>query len=173
LIWKDRKENDRQGSQTIDNDRQDSGNLRHFPVLSVLSFRRSGPFEFRAPIPFLSMPFLKSALVSLALLIFPALTNAGTIRGRVMATHESAGRAFAVAQVTVILYRGAPGSSAFQPVSQTSTGSDGLYSFEDVPKGEYSVQIRHPKVKPDSYQRVTVSDETAVTPAGVFVIEFH
>ena len=64
-----------------------------------------------------------------------------------MEIHSGAGRASQATQVTVTLYRGVFGSSDLQKVETFRTAIDGLYYFENIPKGEYTSHVQDPNVK--------------------------
>jgi hypothetical protein len=64
-----------------------------------------------------------------------------------MEIHSGAGRASQATQVTVTLYRGVLDSSDFQKLETFRTAIDGLYHFENIPKGEYTVHVQDPNVK--------------------------
>ena len=57
------------------------------------------------------------------------------------------------------------------------TGIDGLYHFENVPKGEYTIHVQDPNVKepnwgPAAYRRVSVADDKAVIELDPTVIDY-
>ena len=104
-------------------------------------------------------------------------SDAATIRGSVKEIHSGAARASAANQVTVTLYRGIRGSSELQKIGTFRTGEDGLYHFEDVPKGDYTVHVQDPNVKepnwgPAAYRRASVSDDNAVVELDPTVIDY-
>jgi hypothetical protein len=104
-------------------------------------------------------------------------SDAATIRGSVKEIHSGAARASAANQVTVTLYRGIRGSSELQKIATFRTGEDGLYHFEDIPKGDYTVHVQDPNVKeanwgPAAYRRVSVSDDNAVVELDPTVIDY-
>ena len=90
---------------------------------------------------------LSVSMIVLVLFSTPSICEAATIRGSVMEIHSGAGRASAANQVTVTLYRGVLGSSDLQKVETFRTGIDGLYHFENIPKGEYTIHVQDPNVK--------------------------
>jgi hypothetical protein len=94
-----------------------------------------------------------------------------------MEIHSGAARASAANQVTVTLYRGAPGSSDLQKIETFQTGADGLYHFDNIPKGEYTIHVQDPNVKeanwgPAAYRRVNIADDNAVIELGPTVIDY-
>jgi hypothetical protein len=94
-----------------------------------------------------------------------------------MEIHYGAGRAAGAEQVTVTLYRGVLGSSDLQKVETFRTGIDGLYHFENIPKGEYTIHVQGPNVKepdwgPAAYRRVTVADDDAVIELDPTIIDY-
>jgi len=116
-------------------------------------------------------------MILLALFSIPSICKAATIRGRVMEIHSGAGRASPADQVTVTLYRGVLGSSDLQKVETFRTGIDGLYHFENIPKGEYTIHVQDPNVKepnwgPAAYRRVSVADDNAVIELEPTVIDY-
>jgi hypothetical protein len=120
---------------------------------------------------------LPALTVLLALFWTPSICQAATIRGRVMEIHSGAARASAANQVTVTLYRGALGSSDLQKVETFQTGADGLYHFDNIPKGEYTIHVQDPNVKeanwgPAAYRRVTVPDANAVIELDPTIIDY-
>jgi hypothetical protein len=103
--------------------------------------------------------------------------KAATIRGSVMEIHSASGRAAAASQVTVTLYRGVLGTSDLQKVETFRTGIDGLYHFENIPKGEYTIHVQDPNVKepnwgPAAYRRASVADDNAVIELDPTVIDY-
>ena len=87
---------------------------------------------------------LSVSMILLTLFSIPSICEAATIRGSVMEIHSGAGRASPATQVTVTLYRGVLGSSDLQKVETFRTAIDGLYHFENIPKGEYTVHVQDP-----------------------------
>ena len=120
---------------------------------------------------------LSISMILLALFSIPPICKAATIRGSVMEIHYGAGRAAGAEQVTVTLYRGVLGSSDLQKVETFRTGIDGLYHFENIPKGEYTIHVQGPNVKepnwgPAAYRRVSVADDNAVIELDPTVIDY-
>ena len=120
---------------------------------------------------------LSVSMILLALLSIPSICKAATIRGSVMEIHSGAGRASPATQVTVTLYRGVLGSSDLQKVETFRTAIDGLYHFENIPKGEYTVHVQDPNVKdpnwgPAAYRRVSLADDNAVIELEPTVIDY-
>jgi hypothetical protein len=118
---------------------------------------------------------IRSVPVLLALFAIHSICQAATIRGRVMEIHSGAARASAANLVTVTLYRG--GSSNLQKVETFQTGDDGLYHFDNIPKGEYTIHVQDPNVKeanwgPAAYRRVTVPDDNAVMELAPTIIDY-
>ena len=116
-------------------------------------------------------------MILLALFSIPSICKAATIRGSVMEIHSGAGRASAANQVTVALYRGVLGSSDLQKVETFRTGIDGLYQFENIRKGEYTIHVQDPNViepnwGPAAYRRVSVADDKAVIELDPTVIDY-
>jgi hypothetical protein len=100
-----------------------------------------------------------------------------TIRGSVMEIHYGAGRAAGAEHVTVTLYRGVFNSSDLQKVATFRTGIDGLYHFENIPKGEYTIHVQGPNVKepnwgPAAYRRASVANDNAVIELDPTVIDY-
>jgi hypothetical protein len=92
-----------------------------------------------------------------------------------MEIHSGAARASAANLVTVTLYR--RGSSDLQKVETFQTGPDGMYHFDNIPKGEYTVHVQDPNVKeanwgPAAYRRVTVPDDNAVIELEPTIIDY-
>jgi hypothetical protein len=120
---------------------------------------------------------LSVSVILLALFSIPSIGESATIRGSVMEIHSGAGRAAGAEQVTVTLYREVLGSSDLQKVEAFRTGIDGLYHFENVPKGEYTIHVQDPNVKepnwgPAAYRRVSVADDKAVIELDPTVIDY-
>ena len=120
---------------------------------------------------------LSVSMILLALFSIPSICKAATIRGSVMEIHSGAGRASPATQVTVTLYRGVLGSSDLQKVETFRTAIDGLYHFENIPKGEYTVHVQDPNVKdpnwgPAAYRRVSLADDNAVIELEPTVIDY-
>ena len=120
---------------------------------------------------------LPALMIPLALFSIHSIGKAATIRGSVMEIHSGAGRAAAANQVTVTLCRGVLGSSDFQNVETFRTGIDGLYHFENIPKGEYTIHVQDPNVKepnwgPAAYQHVSVADDNAVIELDPTIIDY-
>jgi AbrB family looped-hinge helix DNA binding protein len=120
---------------------------------------------------------LSVSIILLALFSIHSICKAATISGSVKEIHSGAGRAGAAEQVTVTLYRGVLGSSDFQKVETFRTGIDGLYHFENIPKGEYTIHVQDPNVKepnwgPGAYRRVSVGDDNAVIELDPTVIDY-
>jgi hypothetical protein len=120
----------------------------------------------------LSLPMTLFALFSIH-----AICKAATIRGSAKEIHSGAGRASAANQVTVTLYRGVLGSSDLEKVETFLTGIDGLYHFENIPKGEYTIHVQDPNVQepnwgPAAYRRVSVADDNAVIELEPTVIDY-
>ena len=116
-------------------------------------------------------------MILLALFSISSICKAASIRGSVMEIHSGAGRAAAASQVTVTLYRGVLGSSDLQKVETFCTGIDGLYHFENIPRGEYTIHVQDPNVKepnwgPAAYRRVSVADDNAVIELDPTVIDY-
>ena len=116
-------------------------------------------------------------MILLALFSISSICKAANIHGSVVEIHSGAGRAGAAEQVTVTLYRGVLGSSDFQKVETFRTGIDGLYHFENIPKGEYTIHVQGPNVKepnwgPAAYRRVSVADDNAVIELDPTVIDY-
>jgi hypothetical protein len=116
-------------------------------------------------------------VILLALFSIHSICKAATIRGSVKEIHSGAGRAAAANQVTVTLYRGVLGSSDLQNVETFRTGIDGLYHFENIPKGEYTLHVQDPNVKepnwgPAAYRRVSVADGNAVIELDPTIIDY-
>jgi hypothetical protein len=133
----------------------------------------------RDGLPIFFKPFVKLVLpaltVLLALFWTPSICQAATIRGRVMEIHSGAARASAANLVTVTLYR--RGGSDLQKVETFQTGADGMYHFDNIPKGEYTVHVQDPNVKeanwgPAAYRRVTVPDDNAVIELEPTIIDY-
>jgi len=94
-----------------------------------------------------------------------------------MEIHSGAGRASPATHVTVTLYRGVLGSSDLQKVETFRTAIDGLYHFESIPKGEYTIHVQDPNVKEPNwgtaaYRRVSVADDNAVIELEPTVIDY-
>ncbi len=120
---------------------------------------------------------LSVSMILLALFSIPSISKAATIRGSVTEIHSGAGRASAANQVTVTLYRGVLGSSDLQKAETFRTGIDGLYHFENIPKGEYTIHVQDPNVKepnwgPAAYRHVRVADDNAVIELDPTVIDY-
>jgi hypothetical protein len=120
---------------------------------------------------------LSVSMILLTLFSIPAICQAATIRGSVMEIHTGAGRASPATQVTVTLYRGAPGSTDLQKVEIFRTGIDGLYHFDNALKGEYTIHVQDPNVKepdwgPAAYRRVSVADENVVIELDPTIIDY-
>ena len=120
---------------------------------------------------------LSVSIILLALFSIPSICKAATIRGSVMEIHSCAGRASPATQVTVTLYRGVLGSSDLQKVETFRTAIDGLYHFENIPKGEYTVHVQDPNVKdpnwgPAAYRSVSLADDNAVIELEPTVIDY-
>jgi len=120
---------------------------------------------------------LSVSMVLLEIFSIPSICKAAIVRGGVMEIHSGAGRASPATQVTVTLYRGVPGSSDFQKVETFRTAIDGLYHFENIPKGEYTIHVQDPNVKepnwgPAAYRRVSVADDNAVIELEPTVIDY-
>jgi hypothetical protein len=116
-------------------------------------------------------------MILLALFSIHSISKAATIRGSVMEIHYGAGRAAAANQITVTLYREVLGSSDLQKLETFRTGIDGLYHFENIPKGEYTIHVQDPNAKepnwgPAAYRRVSVADDNAVVELEPTVIDF-
>jgi hypothetical protein len=121
---------------------------------------------------------LSVSMILLALFSISSICKAASIRGSVMEIHSGAGRAAAASQVTVTLYRGVLGSSDLQKVETFCTGIDGLYHFENIPRGEYTIHVQDPNVKepnwgPAAYRRVSVADDNAVVELDPTVIDYN
>jgi len=86
-------------------------------------------------------------MIMLALFSIHSICKSATIRGSVKEIHSGAGKASAANQVTVTLYRGVLGVSDLQKVETIRTDIDGLYHFENIPKGEYTIHVQDPNVK--------------------------
>jgi hypothetical protein len=117
------------------------------------------------------------SMILLALFSLHSVCRAATIRGSVKEIHSGAARASAANQVTVTLYRGVLGSSDLQKVENFRAGIDGLYHFENIPKGEYTIHVQDPNVKepnwgPAAYRRVAVADDNAVIELDPTVIDY-
>jgi hypothetical protein len=117
------------------------------------------------------------SMILVALFSIHSICQAATIRGSVKEIHSGAGKASAANEVTVTLYRGGLGSSDLQKVEAFRTGIDGLYQFENIPKGEYTIHVQDPNVKepnwgPAAYQRVSVADDNAVIELEPTVIDY-
>jgi hypothetical protein len=115
--------------------------------------------------------------VSLALFAIHSVGQSATIRGSVKEIHSGAGKASPANQVTVTLYQGVLGSSDFQKVETLQSDIDGLYHFENIPKGEYTIHVQDPNVKepswgPAAYRRVSVSDDNAIIELDPTVIDY-
>ena len=120
---------------------------------------------------------LSVSMILLALFSIPSICKAATIHGSVMEIHSGAGRASPATQVTVTLYRGVLGSSDLQKVETFRTAIDGLYHFENIPKGEYTIHVQDPNVKepnwgPAAYRRLSVADDNAVIELDPTVIDY-
>ena len=94
-----------------------------------------------------------------------------------MEIHSGAARASAANLVTVTLYRRVPGSSDLQKVETFQTAADGLYHFDNIPKGEYTIHVQDPNVKeanwgPAAYRHVTLSDDNAVIDLEPTIIDY-
>ena len=133
----------------------------------------------RDGLPIFFEPFVKLVLPALTVLLAlcwtPSICQAATIGGRVMEIHTGAARASAANLVTVTLYR--RGSSDLQKVETFQTGADGMYHFDNIPKGEYTVHVQDPNVKeanwgPAAYRRVTVPDDNAVIELEPTIIDY-
>ena len=116
-------------------------------------------------------------MILVALFSIPPICKAATIRGSVMEIHYGAGRAAPAEQVTVTLYRGTLGSFDLPKVETFRTGLDGLYHFENIPKGEYTIHVQDPNVKEPNwgaaaYRRVSVADDNAVIELEPTVIDY-
>lgn len=120
---------------------------------------------------------LSVSMILLAFFSIPSICKAAIIRGSVMEIHSGAGRASPATQVTVTLYRGVLGSSDLQKVETFRTAIDGLYHFESIPKGEYTIHVQDPNVKepnwgPAAYRRVSVADDNAKIELEPTVIDY-
>jgi hypothetical protein len=120
---------------------------------------------------------LSVSMILVALFAIDSNCKAATIRGSVKEIHSGAARASAANQVTVTLYRGVLSSSDLQKVETFRTGIDGLYHFENIPKGEYTIHVQDPNVKepnwgPAAYRRVSVADDNAVIELDPTVIDY-
>jgi hypothetical protein len=120
---------------------------------------------------------LSVPIILLALFSIHSICKAATIRGSVNEIHSGAGRASAANQVTVTLYRGVLGSSDLQKVETFRTGIDGLYHFENIPKGQYTIHVQDPNLKepnwgPAAYRHVSVTDDNAVIELDPTVIDY-
>jgi hypothetical protein len=120
---------------------------------------------------------LSVSMILLTLFSIHSICKAATIRGSVKEIHYGAGKASAADQVTVTLYRGVLGSPDLQKVETVRTGIDGLYHFENIPKGEYTVHVQDPNVKEPNwglaaYRRVSVADNNAVIELDPTVIDY-
>jgi hypothetical protein len=116
-------------------------------------------------------------MILLALFSISSISKAATIRGSVMEIHSGAGRAAPATQVTVTLYLGVLGSPNLQKVGTFRTGIDGLYYFENIPKGEHTIHVQDPNVKepnwgPAAYRHVSVADDNAVIELEPTVIDY-
>ena len=94
-----------------------------------------------------------------------------------MEIHSGAARASAANLITVTLYRRVPGSSDLQKVETFQTGADGLYHFDNIPNGEYTIHVQDPNVKepnwrPAAYRHVSVADDHAVIELDPTVIDY-
>ena len=121
--------------------------------------------------------FLSVSMILVALFSIPSIGKAATIRGSVMEIHSGAGKASPANQVTVTLFRGNLGSSDLKKVETFQTRIDGLYHFENIPKGEYTIHVQDPNVKepnwgPAAYRRVSVADDNAVIELEPTVIDY-
>ena len=137
--------------------------------------------SWSGPSPCATNVFVKKILsvpmILLALFSIHSICKAATIRGSVKEIHSGAGRASAANQVTVTLYRGVLGSSDLQKVETFRTRIDGLYHFENIPKGEYTIHVQDPNVKepnwgPAAYRRVSIADDNAVIELDPTVIDY-
>jgi hypothetical protein len=120
---------------------------------------------------------LSVSMILLTFISILSICKAATIRGSVMEIHTGAGRASAANQVTVTLYRGVPGSSDLQKVEAFRTGIDGLYHFENIPKGQYTIHAQDPNVKepnwgPAAYRRISVADDNAAIELDPTIIDY-
>jgi hypothetical protein len=120
---------------------------------------------------------LSGSIFLLAFFSISSICKATTIRGSVVEIHTGAGRASAANQVTVTLYRGVLGNSDLQKVETFRTGIDGLYHFESLPKGEYTIHVQDPNLKepnwgPAAYRRVSVADDKAMIQLDPTVIDY-
>jgi hypothetical protein len=116
-------------------------------------------------------------MILLALFSIHSICKAATIRGSVMEIHSGAGKASPANQVTVTLFRGVLGSADLQAVETFRTGIDGLYHFENIPKGEYTIHVQDPNVKepnwgPAAYRRVSAPDDNALIELEPTVIDY-
>jgi hypothetical protein len=120
---------------------------------------------------------LSVLMIMLALFSIHSICKSATIRGSVEEIHSGAGKASAANQVTVTLYRGVLGGSDLQKVETIRTDIDGLYHFENIPKGEYTIHVQDPNVKepnwgPAAYRRVSIADDNAVIDLDPTVIDY-
>jgi hypothetical protein len=120
---------------------------------------------------------LSVTVILLAFFSIHSISKAATIRGSVMEIHSGAGKASPANQVTVTLFRGVLGSSDLQTVETFLTGIDGLYHFENIPKGEYTIHVQDPNVKepnwgPAAYRRVSAADDNTVIELAPTVIDY-
>jgi hypothetical protein len=116
-------------------------------------------------------------MILLVLFSIPSICKAATIRGSVMEIHSGAGKASVANQVTVTLYRGVLGSSDLQKLETFRTGIDGLYHFENIPEGEYTIHVQDPNAEepnwgPAAYRRLRVADDNAVVELDPTVIDY-
>ena len=120
---------------------------------------------------------LSVSTILLTLFSIHSICEASVIRGSVEEIHSGAGKASPANQVTVTLYRGVPGSSDLQKVETFRAGIDGLYYFENIPKGEYTIHVQDPNVKDPNwghaaYRHVSVADDNAVIELDPTVIDY-
>jgi hypothetical protein len=117
-----------------------------------------------------TIPFVFSTLV--VVLAFASRSAAGSINGKVVEIHYGAGAANPASQVVVTLYRmnkyldrpDGPKLGSF------ITKIDGLFRFENIPKGEYLLRVQGarswgPELGPELDRRISIrSDDEAVEP---------
>lgn len=85
---------------------------------------------------------LKKIVTNISFILFfivPVISDATNIRGRIEGANQYSRAPYPLGGVAVDLYMQSP--RGWQPAGRYITGSDGMYYFQNIFSGNYSIQI--------------------------------
>lgn len=95
-------------------------------------------------------------LFTVVILLVPVVLNATNLRGQITGKHQYTTTPYPIGGAVVVLYKQV--SDGWKQAGKYVTSSDGMYFFQNVSAGNYSIQVNGRKNYPIAVSNQTYQD---------------